>query len=60
MKFFFDMVLGLVSLVIVAITSPLLFWLGSASVREGELVVDGDLLVDDPGIDVDGPYQEPA
>lgn len=47
--------LGLTSLLIVAIGSSLLFWLGRRS-REvrGEIVVDGDLLADDPGVDVDG------
>lgn len=40
---------------VVAIASPLLFWLGRSAVKgRGEMVVDSDLLADDPGVDVDG------
>jgi len=42
-----------VSSLMIVIASPLLFWLGRASSPRGELVVDEDLLADDPGVDVD-------
>ena len=45
---------GLVYLLVLAITSPLLLFLGRqvAEVR-GEMVVDADLFADDAGVDVD-------
>jgi hypothetical protein len=45
---------ALASLVVIAIGSPLLFWLGrSGQPPRSEMVVDNDLLADDPGVDVD-------
>jgi hypothetical protein len=47
-----NLVLGLASIVVVSITSPLLLILGRSQ-PPTELVVDPDLLADDPGVDVD-------
>ena len=49
---------GLVYLLVLAITSPLLLFLGRAAPVRGEMVVsddilDADLFADDAGVDVD-------
>lgn len=43
------------SLIILTISSPLLFWLGRVRPTSSEMLVDQELLADDPGVDVDEP-----
>jgi hypothetical protein len=51
MKALANIVLGFASIVIIVVAAPLLVLAGRLPRVRGELVVDEELLVDDPGVD---------
>lgn len=58
-KAFYYTLVAIGSMAVILIGTPLLMVLGRAVTPRGELVVDDDLLEDDPGVDVDGEYVTP-